>query len=671
MGSRLLASQLRSVTCQTALLSAALVVATPTFAAVAPGATPGGALPRTAPVAPPLPEDGGPPFTIPPVFERPLGVEEGDRIFVRGFKLVGIQDDLAAGIRTEEVQARVQQRFEELNALVEDLRQVRQNRDKIDADGFTTEEKEKVFAFIQGILSSMSADNQVEAYERFIEGLRLQRLERDQGLTIGQLQLIADEVTKYYRERGYFLARAVVPAQEVVGGVVTIRVLEGRLGEVVAEGNRRYEYDEIEAPFREYKDRLITVERIEDALLTLQSYPGMSATGVFRPGKVVGTADILVNVQAEKPQALLVRADNHGSRFTGTQRLLVDYTWNAPLHDADFLNLQAVKTYDPANSVYGSIRYEAGLDDPDNRWGFSFGNNRFDVVNVTTGNNTGVSGTSVDAHAYYRRQLTRSRTSKMSFTAELARKVGETTNFGVVATRDEQASVGLQLDSEDINAKAAIISSWFLRVDQGFPGVLGVPTEDEILNPPLNTTTPPYSRTDATGRFFKFSYGYSALKSLAPTRSFLVRLSGQWTNDRLTSLEQFNMGGANGVRGVPTSGALRDYGALVSLEYQTRGLWLGDKPAWGGRNWNQVLGASVFYDYGVGLTNFSTSDTLDDSNRRLGIGGPGVSVDLQLPLGFSVKAQYAHLAGGPRGSASNTASIRDTNQLWIEIQRGF
>jgi len=671
MGSRVLVSPLRYAVRIAAVASSVLLVAPAVPADLPPSATPGGALPRTSTVAPPLPADGGTPFAIPPVFERPLGVEEGDRIFVRGFTLIGIQDDLAAGIRTAEVEARVKLRFEELSNLVEDLRQVKQYRDKIDSDGFTTEEKDRVFAFIQGILSNMSADNQVEAYERFIEGLRLQRLERDQGLTIGQLQLVADEVTKYYRERGYFLARAVIPAQEVVAGQVTIRVLEGRLGQVVAEGNRRYEYDEIEAPFREYKGRLVTVERIEDALLTLQSYPGMSATGVFRPGRVVGTADILVNVQGEKPQALVVRVDNHGSKFTGIERLLVDYTWNAPLHDADLLNFQVVQTYDPRNSLYGSVRYEAGLDDPDNRWGFSFGNNRFDVVNLATGNNTGVSGTSADAHLYYRRQLTRSRTAKSSVTTELARKVGETTNFGVVATRDEQAQLGVQVDSENINAKALIISSWFLRVDQGFDGLLGVPTNDEILNPPPSATTPPYSRTNSTGDFFKLSFGYSALKSLAPTKSLLARVSGQWTADRLTSLEQFNMGGANGVRSVPTSGALRDYGALFSLEYQTRGLWFGDRPAWGGRTWNQVLGASLFYDYAVGLTNFSSLDTLDDSNRRLAIGGPGVSFDFALPWGLSLKAQYAHLTGGPRGSASNSSSIQDTNQLWLEIQRSF
>jgi hemolysin activation/secretion protein len=655
-----------------ALASFALFFTLQTFAQTPPppplpaGATPGGAQPRIADATPEMPEDTGPTFTIPPVYERPLGVEEGDRILVKGFVLRGIEDDLAAGIKSAEIEARVQARFDELSTLIEDLRVTKQNRDKIDADGFTKEEKDKVLAFIQNILSSVSADSQVEAYEQFIQGLRLQRLERDQGLTIGQMGLIAEEVTKYYRERGYFLARAVIPAQEVVGGIVTIRVLEGRLGEVVPEGNQRYSDEDIQAPFADFKGKMITVERVESALLTLQAYPGMSASGLFRPGKVVGTADMVVNVQGERGMDWLVRFDNHGSRFTGTERVVADFTLNAPLHDADYLKLQAVQTLNPANSLYGSIRYEAKFDDPDNRWGFAFSNNTFDVLDITTGQNSGISGVSKDASVYFMHQLTRTRTKKVSFLTEVVRKLGDTSSAGVLLTRDEEAVLAVQLDSEIISPASATISSMYMRLDVGVDGVLGVPNADEI-----NVSAPPYSRLGASGDFTKLQLGYSVLKSLAPTRSVLFRFNGQWTGDRLTSLEQFNLGGTPTVRSAPTSAALRDYGGYVSLEYNTRGLWFGDKPAWSGRNFNQVLGVSYFYDYSVGLSNLLPGETTNDTNARIALYGPGVAVDLTLPWNVGMKVMYAHLNGGDRGDPSNAGSITDHNQTWFEFQKSF
>src|SRR5690606_11797266 len=142
-----------------------------------------------------------------------------------------------------------------------------------------------------------------------IDQLRLQRLDRNQGLTIGQLQLVADEITRYYREKGFFLARAVIPAQEVVDGVVVIRVLEGRLGGVQAQGNDSYSFGRLADPFETYLGELVTVDKIEDALLTLQDYPGLSSVGVFQPGSGVGTADILVNVSDEDTFDFLMRGD--------------------------------------------------------------------------------------------------------------------------------------------------------------------------------------------------------------------------------------------------------------------------------------------------------------------------------------------------------------------------
>lgn len=51
-------------------------------------------------------------------------------------------------------------------------------------------------------------------------------------LTLGDLQGAANSITRIYRERGYPLARAYLPAQEIDGGMVRIAVLEGHYGQV-------------------------------------------------------------------------------------------------------------------------------------------------------------------------------------------------------------------------------------------------------------------------------------------------------------------------------------------------------------------------------------------------------------------------------------------------------
>jgi hemolysin activation/secretion protein len=51
-------------------------------------------------------------------------------------------------------------------------------------------------------------------------------------LSPDDLQRAADVITRHYRDRGYFVARAYVPAQDIRDGIVEITVLEGRLDRV-------------------------------------------------------------------------------------------------------------------------------------------------------------------------------------------------------------------------------------------------------------------------------------------------------------------------------------------------------------------------------------------------------------------------------------------------------
>jgi hemolysin activation/secretion protein len=43
---------------------------------------------------------------------------------------------------------------------------------------------------------------------------------------------LADAITSKYRDQGYFLTRAYVPEQDIKGGVITIKIIEGYIGQV-------------------------------------------------------------------------------------------------------------------------------------------------------------------------------------------------------------------------------------------------------------------------------------------------------------------------------------------------------------------------------------------------------------------------------------------------------
>lgn len=617
-------------------------------------------------------------FEIPPVFQRPLGVDEGGRVFVKEFVISGVIDDPEAGILKAEINERVRQRFEDLNQLLTRLRVERQNQENVGPDGFTPEEREAIVDFMSEVVRDLSPDLQVEAYRNFVEQLRLQRLDRNRGLTIGQLQLVADEITRYYREKGFFLARAVIPAQEVVDGVVVIRVLEGRLGGVRSQGNDNYSHDRLADPFEPHLGELITVDKIEDALLTLQDYPGLSAVGVFQPGSEVGTADVLVRVSDENHFDFLARADNHGTRFTGEQRLLGEVTWNNPFGRADIMRLTALQTYEPDNSLFGALKYELPLGNPRHRVGVELTRNTFDVANLTSdAAGTEAGGISEIASLYYQKNFIRTRALKVGGEVDLTRKQADTETFGTVISRDEIAVLGLEVNYENIDLASATISSAYARVDVGLEG-LGVPTIEELIENRNDPTVPGPSRigldrTPAGSDFAKLTFGYSWLKSLTVNQTLLARVNGQYTDDLLTNLEQFSIGGPSNVRAIPSSQFLTDSGAFASVEWGIRAPGFADAPAFGNRSWGEVLRFTVFYDFAYGRY-ADNAVLVAEGEDTIEAGGAGMGIEFGLPGTFRLNVQWAKLMNGVEAqpeSVTDPRAILEDDQLWVDLTIEF
>lgn len=642
--------------------------------AMPPATRPGGALPRG--------EfrferrDEAAPFRIPPVYDRPLGVEQGPRIFVNDFEIVGIRTDVEDAVSREEVERRVRQRFEEIRALLEKLRQEAQNLTEVDEDGFTPAERERIIEFMEDVVGDLGPDRKIEEYRRLVNSLRLDKLERERGLTIGQLQQIADEVTQYYREQGFFLARAVIPEQEVEDGVVTIRVLEGRLGTVRPKGNERYGDGTLRAPFRDLSGRLITLEGVENALLTVSNLPGVSAFGVFRPGDDVGTSDIVLNVQNESAWEATVRADNHGTEFTGEQRLVGTFDWNNPLGGGDRLETRLIKTFNPENALFGSLGYERPVAGPYYRAGLEISRNAFDVGQVFAlggGGGADIGGTSEVARLYLDTAFERTRTRRITGIVDFSRKRAETEFFGAVTGRDDLAVLGLELNLDLVDAEEATVTSGSVRIDHGFAGRFGVPSEDEAaeVSPPPTR----FGRTDdgevvpATGAFDKLSIGFSRVRSVGAGQDVLFRLRGQYSPDILTSLEQFVIGGPDNVRALPTSTFLADTGGFASLEWRIPAPGFSEVSAFGDRSWGELLTVSLFTDHAVGLLN----DPINARDKRFTAGGSGLGIEFSQDRNLYIRLDAARLNGGARQGTNpnDPGNIEDDTQYWLQVAYTF
>ncbi|MDH5457976.1 MAG: hypothetical protein OEY26_04600, partial [Nitrospinota bacterium] len=148
-------------------------------------------------------------------------------------------------------------------------------------------------------------------------------LEVGDGLevTLGILHLIAQEINSLYAMEGYVLTRAYVPEQEIENGVVTIQVVEGKLGEIEVTGNEKFKEEDIQARLQPLRgDPALKESTLEKYLLGLNAIQGLKVKAVLKPGEVFGTSDLTLQTEESRTYRIAFDADNFGSRFTGEQR---------------------------------------------------------------------------------------------------------------------------------------------------------------------------------------------------------------------------------------------------------------------------------------------------------------------------------------------------------------
>ncbi|MCP4493532.1 MAG: ShlB/FhaC/HecB family hemolysin secretion/activation protein, partial [Gammaproteobacteria bacterium] len=155
---------------------------------------------------------------IPGVRDRDPDPDSGPRLNITRFKLEGIVEYPELGITKADIEGLIEKiRFdlmEEFNVL---------------ESGFTKTEIDEVSKLLVAI-EEETTDRHVTELEvqRLVWLVRKQRSSR--GVTLGQIETVADRITQFYRQRGFHLAKAYIPKQEARDGVVTLALLLGSLG---------------------------------------------------------------------------------------------------------------------------------------------------------------------------------------------------------------------------------------------------------------------------------------------------------------------------------------------------------------------------------------------------------------------------------------------------------
>jgi len=106
---------------------------------------------------------------------------------------------------------------------------------------------------------------------------------KNQSHSFSELQKIASLITRYYREHGFFVARAYIPKQVMHEGILEIAIIEGKYGDFHLSNSSLVSDTQIQAMLDDVKDaNIVSVNSLERAMLLINATPGAKSHGSRR-----------------------------------------------------------------------------------------------------------------------------------------------------------------------------------------------------------------------------------------------------------------------------------------------------------------------------------------------------------------------------------------------------
>lgn len=180
-------------------------------------------------------------------------------------------------------------------------------------------------------------------------------------VTLAEVAALADAIQARYLALGLGLTRAFVPAQEIKDGSITIRVIEGHLARVRVEGGGAGDRERVEGRLADaLAARPAQVGLIERGLLLVDDLPGVTVTGLIRPGDEFGAAELLVGLD-RAPYAMVAGVGNRGSDFAGPWSGFVDLAANGFLGWGEQIGVTLSATPEVDEQRSANLRWQQPL----------------------------------------------------------------------------------------------------------------------------------------------------------------------------------------------------------------------------------------------------------------------------------------------------------------------
>ncbi|WP_440856339.1 ShlB/FhaC/HecB family hemolysin secretion/activation protein [Pseudomonas syringae] len=462
-----------------------------------------------------------------------------------------------------------------------------------------------------------------------------------QELSLGQLQTMAAKVADFYHQKGYFVAQAYLPAQEIKNGAVTIAIIEGQYGAITVR-NQSSLSDRLAngAVDDLHSTDAIQSSTLERDLLLLSDTPGVEVRSTLVPGASVGAADLIVDVTPGQQVTGSIDADNGGNRYTGQYRLGGTLNINNLAGQGDVASLRALSSFDGLDYARAAYQMQFGQATA----GVAY--SRLDYKLGREFSELHGNGTADIASVYGSYPLLRSRRTNLYVQMGVDYK-----------TFDDR----IDLVSSHVERNVAVLMTTLRgdhRDDFGGGGLTAGSLTWSTGN--LDIETREARSADgltarSNGHYDKLGFSVMRLQRVTDAFSLYGAVNGQVASKNLDISEKMYLGGIDGVRAYPQGEAFGDEGYLATVEARYL------LPPFSGMGQVQLVS---FVDTGTVTLN---ENRWDNSDRTRTLSGAGVGINWFDFNNYSVKTYYAQKLGG-----ETATSAPDSNgRFWVQVVKYF
>lgn len=462
-------------------------------------------------------------------------------------------------------------------------------------------------------------------------------------ITGEELEEARVRLTKHYVEAGYITSGALLPDQDMAGGVIKVQIVEGRLKEIELRGNYWYRSWWLRQQLRRAAGQPVNFNNLRIGLQLLRQNPTISRINAeLKPGTQMGESLLEVAVKDEQPfrTGLVIANTRPPSVGEGLGELY-------------FTDLNLTGHNDPLDLRWGLVRWTK--DGAVNYAGFDnvSGTYEFPVTpwETTLALHASKNDSSIIDETFAALRITSQTTQfGLALRQPLYRTLRDTVSVSLSADRSRGETFLLgqpfSLSPGAINGRTDVFATRFtmewtnrsqvhvlalrsvfslglyaLDSTHAEPAAASGPVSGAGAAPVLDEEVPDSKFFSWVGQaqYVRRIFDTAALRekpdefrwNVLRETTLVLRANAQLANRLLLSLEQFSIGGMQSVRGYRENQLLRDEGVFASAELRI--------PLWLAKDRTPLVSVAPFFDWGGGW-NAGKSDDNYQSIYSAGVG---------------------------------------------------